>query len=123
MKKFNLERALAGDPVVHANGHPIQKLIGYIKESTDLQKLIILDHTGSIGHYSDDGCFLYSNMNGSSLDLRMGEIEHTGFIHIYRNRNGDAFCSHKIMREEEEPEHEPKYGSKYICTIPITWTE
>ena len=122
MKPFDLKRALAGEPVVHANGIPIKKIIAYVEELNEKQKLIVLDHTGRICHYDDNGCFMLCG-SGSNLDLYMGEVEYSGFINIYRNKNGRMFCSSKIFEERPEVTPNFSFGIQYICTIPITWKE
>jgi len=70
LEKFDLEKALAGWPVVTRQEMPIRKVVGFFPEIADTQKLVVIDHEGDLLTYSAEGIFSADSIDGC-LDLFM----------------------------------------------------
>lgn len=116
MKPFNLERALAGDPVVTRSGIQVVKLHMVPNEFKAWAPLYVL---------LENGLTINAHKNGepsgddSSYDLLMGPVKKKMWANLYlhdgtysigplsKSKDG-AFCSR---------------GPHYFSTIPIEWEE
>ena len=80
LKPFDLQRALAGDPVVTRAGSIVKEL--HYFEKLDGQKLYCVVHT--LLGYSDSGTF-WSDGREDAHDLFMMPIKKTYWINIYKS--------------------------------------
>ena len=79
MKPFNLERAIAGDPLCTADGQD-GRFIAYVPEVRSVYKILIFVD-GRIATYTEDG--RYSKYEDSDLDLRMKPITRTWYMAVH----------------------------------------
>jgi ribosomal protein S16 len=86
MKPFNLERALAGDPVVTRDGRPV-KVAGYNPDAKLSQKVIGWVKSENL-NWMEDGRFISDQ--ASSADLFMAPTELKEWI-VRLNPNNNAY--------------------------------
>jgi hypothetical protein len=79
MKPFNLERALAGEPVVTRDGRPV-KIAGYNKDATKTHALLGWDDVNDSMTWDLSGKFNPNVEAFSSLDLFMAPTERKEWI-------------------------------------------
>lgn len=103
MKAFNLERALAGDPVMTRGGNKVSGLI-YIESAKDCIFCVAAHVQGERyglrtftinGSHCDDGL-------DSSYDLFMAPVEKTVYFSVYMSPNGNVVPSYKAYNSPEE---------------------
>ena len=120
MKPFNLERALAGDPVrCRDESIKVLRLI-HMPELKRLDCLIVIYRIGKfekVGFWYPTGGRLkdYSN----DLDLFMDAKKVTKFINIFKQEN-DHLTSHNILWDDKAKaeEHGRKFQT-YHSTVPV----
>jgi hypothetical protein len=78
MKPFNLERALAGEPVITRDGRPV-KIAGYNEEADDDSK-VALWIGGYVYGCSDSGIYNFIRNRESNFDLFMAPTERKEWI-------------------------------------------
>jgi hypothetical protein len=72
MKPFNLERALAGDPVVTRDGRPV-KIAGYNEEAEE-DEFCLLGWANNMNHgWHSDGTYMRGVENGKDLFMAPNE--------------------------------------------------
>lgn len=123
MIPFNLEKAIAGNPVQTENGKPVHQLTVFdCDECYNVvgivdNELYRWDREGSnAGFYTEN------------LNLVMTPIKKTGFVNLYEDNKGNIITSAEkvcyasswarddaLMREEEV--------GKYIATVKVEWEE
>jgi hypothetical protein len=82
MKEFNLERALAGDPVVTRDGRPV-KIAGYNGEAEE-DEFCLLGWANNMNHgWHSDGTYMRGVENGK--DLFMAPTERKEWIVRYQH--------------------------------------
>ena len=119
MKPFDLERALAGDPVVTRDGEPVTQL--HVFEGIEGYCLFgVVDaavRTWLIGGYRNYGL-------NSSEDLFMAPKTQKRWTVVWINKSGmgDIGDTHNSIEMAEEETKSFRYGHKgYI--VPIEWSE
>jgi len=116
MKKFNLEKALAGEPVVTRNG----------KKVTDLKLFNTQKFFKLFGVIDDDlesfnieGHCLFKE--GHEHDLFMANGTKSIWVNVYKKQNGEIFLGSLLTSEEDARSAESTKGYSKIKTIEITY--
>jgi len=113
MKPFNLEKALAGEPVVTRDGTKVTEIHNFSTRHGEMTVFAIIE--GSFLTFSKSGKH-YSTIVDSEFDLFMADTEK--WVNVYYNKEKDlAFCS-----ETYESEIEARTGrlhTHYITTIQV----
>ena len=119
MKPFNLERAIAGDPVQTKNRKPVSQLTVF--ESIDKYSVIgVVD--GEICYWDEWGNS--SRTFVPEYQLVMTPEKKTGWLNLYEWEDGQR--AGIVYNSEEEAIEETKIFYKYktfIKTIRIEWEE
>jgi hypothetical protein len=100
MEKFNLERALAGEPVCTRDGNEVTQLT-YFEAPKDPYPVVgVLE--GEVCGWQTNGRFLESE--NISKDLIMKPKENAIWVNLYKDYNGKLFagCSHDSEKEAVE---------------------
>jgi hypothetical protein len=118
MKKFNLERALAGEPVVTRNGKKVTEL-HLFKNETLIQPLY-----GTVE--GDDDVFswttfgIYNPGKETSWDLFMAGEKKSVWVNVYKNDFIDEFDLGMQHTTLERATNNIRDNENYIKTIEIT---
>jgi hypothetical protein len=117
MKKFNLERALAGEPVVTRNGKKVTEL-HLFKNEILIQPLYgTIEGVNDVLYWTTKG--IYNPTKESSWDLFMAGEKKSRWVNVYDY--GDTLVIGDARSESKEEAVISKYeGFKYIKTIEIT---
>lgn len=133
MKPFNLERALAGDPVVTRSGKKVIALYP-IKEFSDVDNRMDLfviiegkNNNPDWGWSHQNGCQQKDGQGEYDFDLLMVPKEKTYWFNIFRNKTDhnviDFSCSYLSAADAIKAiNHESIYWN-YIKTISLTIEE
>jgi hypothetical protein len=115
MEKFNLERALAGDPVITRNGKEVTQLAKF-NIQRDKQCLIgVLNH--ELERWTVDGNYFLSETE-SEQDLFMKPKENAIWINVYKKKDGFLYTTGvDYINEESAKASIDKIG--YLKTIKI----
>jgi hypothetical protein len=119
MIAFNLERALAGEPVITRNGDEVYELVKF----DSLKNYPIVGVIGNLLYrWTIDGKEFSHHSGKSSLDLFMKPKENALWVNVYKDNGtgelilGSSFKSEALARMvSTQLEH-----SEYIKTIKIT---
>lgn len=99
MIAFNLERALAGEPVITRDGHEVYELVKF--DSTHSYPIVgVID--GLLHRWTIDGKE-FSHHSGeceSSLDLFMKPKENVIWVNVYKDRDSEKLFIGQAHREE-----------------------
>ena len=79
MKPFDLERALAGDPVVTRDGEPVTQLTQFI--GLDSEEALFGVQDKKVRRWFLDGKYIADDY--SRLDLFMAPVKREGWVNIY----------------------------------------
>jgi hypothetical protein len=105
MKPFDLERAMAGDPICFRNGTPA-KFIAYVPEAPNHQQIIVLvcEPTGKtfIVHRYSNGEFDRQHHSVPTIDLMMASKTVKATFLLVRI-NGD--CNPHVIRKNNYAKH------------------
>lgn len=119
MRPFNLERALAGDPVVTRDGDSV----GHIMLVPDIYNLscpvLFVTEYGSWNVRKDGR--LYSNKE-SSLDLFMGPVKKEGWVNLYSSFKGGVYTG-RIYGTKEEAIKNKCNSTSSLATTKLEWEE
>lgn len=128
LKPFNLERALAGDPVITRGGKKVLELhffstpntcpiAGFIDGSITLQRWTI------DGYEYEDATGILANE--SIFDLFMAPIEKSGFIKIFSTKNNEIIkaATSCIYDNEADALNFSSDGAPTGIVVPIKWVE
>ena len=118
MKPFNLERTLAGDPVITRAGRTV-KIAGHNPDAAPTEQLV--------GWVDEHPCYWYFSGKylqdiESKLDLFMTPIKKTGWINLYRCSDNTLLTGGAIYDTEDEA-HRIRATAPNTHTIKITWEE
>jgi len=109
MEKFNLERALAGDPVITRDGRDVTQLV---KFDTPIPNSIFALVT-SLRSTEQNPCKIvhnwynngsYSQEKSSDLDLFMKPKENAIWVNVYKDHDGKLFTGYGYDSEKEAKE-------------------
>jgi len=128
MKPFDLEKALAGEPVVTRDGRPV-KIAAYNPDANDYAQLLIwLDGDAYSCHRNGKR----TKCSESSLDLFMAEkpkVKKEGWVNVFKSKYDDKTSivktSGKIYGMEEFALNRQNdcFPNHYIATVKIEWEE
>ena len=95
MKPFNLEKALAGDPVVTRNGRPVTNIHRFNDLNHNRRLYGVID--GKLCSFLENGRFSSYELSETDHDLFMAPkiVKKSGWVNIYpNNRTGiDVFLT------------------------------
>jgi hypothetical protein len=98
MEQFNLERALAGEPVITRDGHEVYELVKFDRvKSYPIAGII----DGLLHRWTIDGKEFGHNSDESSLDLFMKPKENAIWVNVYKDRDSGSLFIGQAHREEE----------------------
>ncbi len=119
MKPFNLERALAGDPVVAYGGAPVTGLHLFNTES--VYKLYG-ECLGGIISWTIKGKYRATD-GASPHDLCMAPIKRAGWINIYNDVTNPVspIAQSCIYETKVEAQSMVNRGWSYLDTVKIEW--
>jgi len=116
MKEFNLQAALAGEPVVTRDGRKITDLHYFKDVKTKFSLVVHIENNSSVDHYTIKGTWT-EDFENQELDLFMFEPEK--WINIYHSAVRDeAWCSR--FYESEKEARENIIDGNYQTTIQLT---
>jgi hypothetical protein len=99
MEKFNLERALAGEPVITRNGKEVTQLV-YFKDV--IHKDCVYGVIGNqIKNWCIDGKYFHDDPNEFGADLFMKPKENAIWVNVYKREDGSLFLGHEFNTEKE----------------------
>ena len=99
MKPFNLERALAGDPVCYRNGEPVLHVF-YAEKSPDIRRLFSISQFGDVYRHQKNGGF-YLNGRQDSIDLFMAPVKKTYWMNVYKDEGGMLYGGSLLSTESD----------------------
>ena len=120
MKPFNLEEALAGEPVVCRNGWEVTEIV-YMPTVIGQRKLFAVSH-GTLKAYDRDGKHT-SLTDDHELDLFMAPESKFIFINLWQqlHENGNYFTTVFTREDRADMEIENNFRQlKHIKKIKIT---
>jgi len=120
MKKFDLEKALAGEPVVTRDGLEVNELV-YFKTTTEDQSIFGVVN-GEVECWSDCGKY-NAYATGSGMDLAMRPIAKTYWMNVYKGTLSGDILSGKVVLTEAEAVNFSCGADNYLKTISFTITE
>lgn len=117
MQPFNLERALAGDPVQTKDGKPVTQLVLFNEVDDNYPIRAVID--GCIHSITVCGKF-WGNNSESGMDLFMAPVKREGWVNIYH----DTFIGDYSGRVHKSEEKAKKLRScPCKATVKIEWEE
>jgi hypothetical protein len=113
---FNLERALAGDPIVTRDGRKVLQIAYFPIAAKDNQIVALIEHNEYLSHYHRDGSY-YSEK--SAEDLFMAQKTKTYWVNIYKHENNKIHCGEVYSSKERAENSYFDYSSHslFIKTI------
>jgi len=97
MEQFNLERALAGEPVITRNGKEVTQLVRF---ECDRPQKIWGVVEGELHSWYNDGTW-YNHTEGSIHDIFMKPKENAIWLNVYKDRDSGNLFVGQAHREEE----------------------
>lgn len=126
MRQFSLKEFLA-DPsqkVVTKEGHPVRIISTCFKGENGLYPVVGIEDIGMgkemIRTYTEDGYLLIES--SGSMDLFFAPINHTGYINLYRDIDGNIFPGNNIGHRKDVLLLASN-KSDYVATAKIEWAE
>jgi hypothetical protein len=118
MEKFNLERALAGEPVITREGKEVTQLT-YFKEAREQYNLVGLME-GVVCTWNEKGTSILGHETSS--DLFMKPKENAIWVNVYKNSFGKILLGSNWETEEEAIrfKDDDSLNEGYLKTIKIT---
>jgi hypothetical protein len=117
MEKFNLERALAGEPVITRNGKEVTQLV-YFHDV--IHKDCVYGVIGNqIKNWCIDGKFFHDDPREFGADLFMKPKENAIWVNVYKRGDGALVVGAFPFKSEAEAK-EKSLGSNYLKTVKIT---
>lgn len=117
MKKFSLEDALAGKPVVTKKGVPVTELRLFKDAKTQYCLAGILE--GDINTWTKEGDYLKNNPSCHNLFMAPETVER--WVNVYENDSVYEEMYHS-KQDALDAKSETLNDQKYIGTFPITIT-
>jgi hypothetical protein len=114
MEQFNLERALAGEPVITRDGREVTQLT---KFDTIFCNPIFGVVDGRVESWFRDGS--YTEDETTSFDLFMKPKENAVWVNVYKQGDGALVVGAFPFKSEAEAK-EKSLGSNYLKTVKIT---
>lgn len=123
MKQFDLEKAIAGEPVVTRNGAPV-RIICTDKEGDEFPIVALLkgDNCDMITTYTKDGHCLSDRETAD--DLFMAPKKKDGWVNICITEDGYAeVYDTTIYVSKEKAIQNRDTAEGYVCTTKVEWEE
>jgi hypothetical protein len=86
MKPFNLEKALAGNPVITRDGRPV-KIAGYNEEAPFDEKIVGWIQEYGCCYWGEDGTY-HTSIKYSEKDIFMAPTERKEWVILWTNTHG-----------------------------------
>jgi len=115
MKPFDLEKALAGEPVVSKEGRKVIQLHYFPNLGSNFKVIAQLEHGFSFDTFTIHG--KYSDDESSQLDLIMAEPER--WVNVYYSKAQDNVWASQFYESESEAKEHIISTSSYQTTIKI----
>jgi hypothetical protein len=113
MEKFNLERALAGEPVITRDGREVTQLVKFdCINKYNLYGVV----NGQIESFNIDGSWYQSSHNN---DLFMKPKENAVWVNIYKDIDGRLYVGRDSYCSEADAKSEGGALYNYVKTIKI----
>ena len=117
MKPFNLERALAGDPVVTRDGRPVTQLASFKAKGQNTLYGVI---DGYVGSWTPEG--RWSVDVELPNDLFMAPTKRGGWMNVY-TRGNDHYVARGGDIYESEERADKHAVPKRIACVYVEWEE
>lgn len=121
LKPFNLQAALAGDPVVTRGGQAVTQLVQFIAPLNGRQPLRAVIG-GQIQAFAISGSF-YAGNSPSSNDLFMAKKERTVYANVYPANLHQDWDRTGFLYETEELADKRATANRIGKAIPVTFFE
>lgn len=122
LKPFNLERALAGDPVVTKNGRKITEL-RFFSTKNEHPVAGFIDGSNQLQQWTVQGQ-RYGKYSESDFDLFMAPIEKSGWIKIFTQQVGAIKATTSCIYDNEaDALNFSSPGAPTGLVVQIKWTE
>lgn len=118
MKPFDLEKALAGEPVVTREGKKVEELVCF-KANILYPVKALIDRC--LVEYTKEGKF-YTGDKPSCKDLLMAPTQKEGWVNVYKDKSG-TYAGQNIYDTEQEAREGRTSISCYMGPAKITWEE
>lgn len=114
MKKFDLERALAGDPVITRDGRKVLQLVYFSMAEKESKILALLEIGGSPASFFKDGKYIAGEEH--DVDLFMAHKTKKLWIAISKeaDEKNHRKCSHAFSSIEECKRYGFREGHHYV---------
>ena len=120
MKPFNLEKALAGAPVITREGRKVVRIF-YAEEACENSQVICVFETGAVFPYYKDGTYTNSS---SAHELVMAPTKKEGWVVMFHNNSQkDFIVGTKIWASKEDAEIWYKGCEGIFAIAKIEWEE
>jgi hypothetical protein len=119
MKPFDLEKALAGEPVVTRDGQKIIDIHYFKYVKTKFPLVVHIENNSSVDHYTIKGKWT-EDFENEELDLFMYEPLIEMWVNLYQSGNEISIGALYKTEELAKQEVYIKDGITYIKTIKIT---
>ena len=115
MKPFDLEKALAGEPVVSKEGRKVIQLHYFPNIKSNFKVMVQLENAFGVDTFTIHG--KYSDGISSQLDLVMAEPER--WVNVYYSKAQDNVWASQFYESESEAKEHIISTSSYQTTIKI----
>lgn len=117
MKPFDLERALAGDPVITRGGEEVDEI--FFSEKSGVHHPVLAHIKGHFGFkaFYKDGRHCGEQVREGKYDLFMAPKITRMWINIYRDCHGNYYSGHPINTTEEAEEIASRNKRKMVKTV------
>ena len=123
MKPFDLEKALAGEPVVTRDGRPVTQVTKFDAPNDPNPVVAVID--GDTQSFTLTGAYFgQGKENEYDLFMATKTVKKEGWVNLYRSFDGECtIAANSIYSSKTEALHRPQFAKKYIATVKIEWEE
>ena len=122
MRPFDLEKALAGEPVITREGLEVTELY-LAKTATNNTRRLIAVTEGALRHYSEDGKWQFDKGDNPN-DLFMAPVKRQAWTNVFQTPSGAIFTSGGCYDSNEKAEKAIMGAEHYVKTMLIhEWEE
>ena len=116
MKPFDLEKALAGEPVVTKDGNPVTQLIKFEAKEEDNGYVLYGVVNNKIRNFLDSGKY-DRTFESHPFDLFMAEPER--WVNVYYNESANQFWKSDFYKTEATAKEMAECNGYYQATIKL----
>ena len=117
MNPFDLQKALAGEPVVTRDGREVTQVTSFNAKSAFCLAAVV---DGAIVKFTWNGKHSLSSESNHDLFMATKTVKKEGWVNVYKNQSNDIECGHVF----KNPEEAAKYSNSFrIATTKIEWEE